>query len=163
VFSALSQFDRARDFARVDAGSEWSSNVEVHILLRQGNTQAALDALRRLPDSGFFHTRALQACYSKPRPSGSDQLFTQAEKDVAGFKDPEPRFATGVNYNACLGNAFSARLLKSAIASGFCGYENLQFDPLLANFRKSPEYPAVLAQAKQCQDQFLAQRGRSQN
>jgi serine/threonine protein kinase len=158
VFNALSQFDRARDFARVDAGSEWSTNVEIHTLLREGKTQAALDSLRRLPDSGFFHTRSLEACYSKPRPPGSDQLFAQVEKDVVVFKDPEPRFATGVNYNACLGNAFSARLMKSAIASGFCGYENLQFDPLLAEFRKSAEFPAVLAQAKQCQNQFLAQR-----
>jgi hypothetical protein len=142
----------------VDAGSEWSTNVEVHTLLREGKTQAALDSLRRLPDSGFFHTRSLEACYSKPRPPGSDQLFAQVEKDVVVFKDPEPRFATGVNYNACLGNAFSARLMKSAIASGFCGYENLQFDPLLAEFRKSAEFPAVLAQATQCQNQFLAQR-----
>jgi hypothetical protein len=38
----------------------------------------------------------------------------------------------------------------------------LQSDPLLAEFRKSPEYSAVLAQAKQCQDQFLAQRDQPQ-
>jgi hypothetical protein len=52
--------------------------------------------------------------------------------------------------------------MKSAIESGFCGYESLQLNPLLGDFRKSPEYPAVLAQAKQCQDQFLAQRNHLQ-
>jgi hypothetical protein len=68
-----------------------------------------------------------------------------------------------VHYNACRGNTFTARLLKSAIASGYCAYENMQFDPMLAAFRKSPEYQEVLAQAKQCQDQFLANRDRPQN
>ena len=162
VFSVLSQFDRARAFLNLDAGSEWSSNVEVQTLLREGKTQAALDALRRLPDSGFFHTRALAACYTKPRPPDSDQLLAQVEKDVIRYKDPEPRFGSATNYNACLGNAFSARLMKSAITGGFCGYENLQLDPLLAEFRKSAEYPALLAQAKQCQNQFLAQRDQPQ-
>ena len=162
VFGTLGQFDQARAFLQLDAGSEWSTNVEAQVLLREGKTQAALEWLHRLPSSTFFHTRALEACYSKPQPSGSDQLLDQVEKDVLAFKDPEPRFTAGAHYNACRGNAFSARLMKSAIADGYCGYDNLQSDSLLAKFRKSAEYPAVLAQAKQCQDQFLAQRNQQQ-
>jgi hypothetical protein len=52
--------------------------------------------------------------------------------------------------------------MKGAIADGFCGYEILEFDPLLADFRKSPQYPTILAQAKGCQDKFLAQRDHPQ-
>jgi tetratricopeptide (TPR) repeat protein len=163
VFEALEQFDRARAFLQLDAGSEWSTNVEAHVLLREGKTQAALEWLHRLPDSTFFHTRALEACYSKPRPPGSEQIIDQAEKDTLAFKDPEPRFSFAVHYNACRGNALSVRLMKSVIADGFCAYEQLQSDPLLAGFRKSSEYPAILAQAKQCQEQFLAQRNQPQN
>jgi hypothetical protein len=59
-----------------------------------------------------------------------------------------------------MGNTFTARLIKSAIEGGFCAYEPLQSDPLLAAFRKTQEYPALLAQAKQCQDRFLAERDR---
>ena len=162
VFSNLSQFDRARAFLRLDAGSEWSTNVEAHLLLREGKTQAAVDWLNRLPDSTFFHTRALADCYTKPRPAELEQRLAQADKDVLAFQDPEPRYTYAVHYNACRGNDFSARIMKAAIASGFCAYENLQADPLLAEFRKSPEYPAVLAQARQCQNQFLAQRDRPQ-
>jgi tetratricopeptide (TPR) repeat protein len=162
VFSNLSQFDRARAFLRLDAGSEWSTNVEAHILLREGKTQAAVDWLNRLPDSTFFHTRALADCYTKPRPAELEQRLAQADKDVLAFQDPEPRYTYGVHYNACRGNDFSARIMKAAIASGFCAYENLQADPLLAEFRKSPEYPAVLAQARQCQNQFLAARDQPQ-
>jgi hypothetical protein len=50
--------------------------------------------------------------------------------------------------------------LKSAIEGGFCAYDNLQSDPMLAAFRKAPEYSTLLVQAKQCQDRFLAERNR---
>jgi TolB-like protein len=162
VFDALGQFDRARAFLALDAGSEWSNNAEVHVLLREGKTQAAVEWLHRLPDSPFFHTRAMELCYAKPRPPGADQLIDEALKDIASFKDPEPRFSQAVHYNACRGNVFTAALMKGAIADGFCGYEILEFDPLLADFRKSPQYPTILAQAKGCQDKFLAQRDHPQ-
>jgi serine/threonine protein kinase len=163
VFFGMGQYDQGRAFLRLDAGSEWSNNVEVQGLLRERKTHEALERLHSLPESSFFHSGALAACYSNPRPPDAEQLWAQVEKDVLGFHDPEPRFASAVHYNACRGNVFSARLLKSAIASGYCAYENVQSDPLLAEFRKSPEYPAVLAQAKQCQDQFLANRDRLQH
>jgi tetratricopeptide (TPR) repeat protein len=162
VFYMSQQFDRARDFLKLDAGSEWSNNVEVSILLREGKTGAALDRLRQLPESSFFHTHALIACYSTPRPAGSEQLLAQAEKDIFTFHDPEPKFSQAALFNACLGSDFTARLLKSAIEGGFCGYNNLQTDPMLAEFRKSPEYPLLLAQAKQCRDRFLAERDKPQ-
>jgi serine/threonine protein kinase/tetratricopeptide (TPR) repeat protein len=162
VFDVLGQYDRARAFLALDAGSEWSNNAEAHVLLREGKTQAVVEWLHRLPDSPFFHTRAMELCYTKPRPSGADQVIDQALKDIASFKDPEPRFSQAVHYNACRGNAFTATLMKAAIADGFCGYENLEFDPLLADFRKSAQYPAILAQAKECQDKFLAQRDHPQ-
>jgi tetratricopeptide (TPR) repeat protein len=162
VFLVSHQFDRARDFLNLDAGSEWSNNVEISILLREGKTREALDRLRQLPDSSFFHTRALMACHSTPRPAGSEQLLGQAEKDVFTFHDPEPKHSQAALFNACLGNDFTGRLMKSAIDGGFCGYENLQTDLLLVDFRKSPEYPTVLAQAKQCRDRFLTERDKPQ-
>jgi hypothetical protein len=60
----------------------------------------------------------------------------------------------------CVHRAFTARLVKSAIDDGYCAYDYLQVDPMLKDFRKSPEYPAVLAEGKQCQDRFLAERNR---
>jgi tetratricopeptide (TPR) repeat protein len=162
VFSMQGQFDRARAFLALDAGSEWSNNAEAHVLLREGKPQAAVEWLHRLPDSPFFHTRALELCYTRPRPAGADQLIDQALKDISSFKDPEPRFSQAVHYNACRGDAFTATLMRGAIADGFCGTEALQVDPLLADFRKSPQYPPLLAQAKQCTEKFLAQRDHPQ-
>jgi eukaryotic-like serine/threonine-protein kinase len=163
VFFWVGQFDRARDFLNLDAGSEWSNNVEILLILRQGKTSDALDRLRQLPDSSFFHTRAVQACYSTPRPPGSEQLLEQTQRELLAFRDPEPRYSQAGTFNPCMGNDFTAGMVKSAIESGFCAYDYLQIDPLMAGFRKTPEYPALLAEAKQCRDRFLAERGRPQH
>jgi hypothetical protein len=162
AFYLTGQHDRAMDFVNLDAGSEWSNNVGAFILLQQGKKNEALALLHQLPDSGFFHTRALEACYSTPRAPGSEQFLEQARKDLAVYRDPEPKFSQAELFNACLGNDFTAGLIKSAIDGGFCAYDFLQSAPLMASFRKSAEYPTLLAQAKQCQQRFLAERDHPQ-
>jgi serine/threonine protein kinase/tetratricopeptide (TPR) repeat protein len=159
LFLAMGQYDRARDFLNLDTGSEWSNNIEVHILVRQGKITEALDHLRQLNDSAFFHNKALAACYSNPRPPDAGQLLAQMEKEVSAFHDPEPKMSQSGIFNPCMGNAFTARLATAAIRTGFCGYDYLRTDTMLAKFRQSPEFPAVLAQAKQCKDNFVAARG----
>jgi Predicted integral membrane protein len=163
VFFLTGQFDRARDFANLDAGSEFANNVEIIILLSQGKTAEAMDRLRQTPDSSFFHTRALQACYSSPKPADSEKILQPAEKEIFAYRDPEPRFSQAALLNPCLGNEFTGRLVRSALAGGYCAYDYLQLDPPLAAFRKTPDYPVVLAQAKQCRDRFLAERDRPQH
>lgn len=160
VFFVTGQYDRAREFLKLDAGSEWSNNVEIHLLLRQGKMNEAVDRWRKIPESQFFHTRAARACYEKPPPPGSQQALEQFQQEAFAYRDPEPRFNQAVMFNPCLGNAFTARLMKSSIEGGYCGYDNLRFDSMLEGFRKAPEYPALLAQARQCQDNFLAERDR---
>ncbi|HMF89377.1 MAG TPA: protein kinase, partial [Candidatus Angelobacter sp.] len=163
VFYLTGQYDRAKDFVNLDAGSEWSNNVEAFLLLHQGKKSEALARLRQLPDSSFFHTRALEACYSTPRPPESEQLLERAQKELFAYRDPEPKYNQAAMLNPCLGNEFTARLLKSSIDGGFCAYDYLQLDAMMAEFRKSPQYPAVLAQAKRCRDRFLAERNQAQH
>jgi len=123
-------------------------------------TSEAVERLRKMPESSFFHVRALEACYETPQPPGSQQILEQFEKEIFAYRDPEPKFTQAGIYNPCLGNTFTARLMKSAIEGGFCGYDSLQLDPILTAFRKAPEYPAVLAPAKECLSRFLAKRDR---
>ena len=138
VFFSTHQYDRARDFLKLDAGSEWSSNVEVNVLLHEGKISEAVEQLRKLPDSSFFHTRAVLVCYETPQPAAARQILEKFEKDIFAYRDPEPKYGQASLFNSCLGNAFTARLLKSAIDGGFCAYEPLQSDPLLTAFRKTP-------------------------
>jgi len=155
---ATRNFDRAREYLSLDAGSEWSNNVAVAILVREGKKQEALAALKLLPDSPFFHTRAVEACYSFPRPPGAQELLEKTGAAIEAFHDPEPQFGIGSLFSSCLGNAFTGRVVKSAIQGGFCGYDYIQSDSALAEFRKSPEYADILAEAKQCKARFLAGR-----
>jgi hypothetical protein len=119
-----------------------------------------MSALHELPDSPFFLTRAQEACYTTPHPPGFAQLMDQAEEQMLANRDPEPRYSFAVIYNWCLGNAFTAKVMKTAIEGGYCSYDYLQMDPMLAEFRKSAEYPAIAAEAKRCKDRFLVERDR---
>ncbi len=82
----------------------------------------------------------------------------QVKKELPAVGDPEPRFSQAITFNRCLGNDFTATIIRAAIKDGFCAYDFLQNDDRANDFRKSPEYPAVLAQAKSCRDKFLADR-----
>jgi hypothetical protein len=95
-------------------------------------------------------------------PPGSEKFLGPLEKQLVAFHDPEPQFSQATTYNSCLGNDFTSRVMKSAIDGGYCGYDVLQNDPLLKEFRKSSQYPALLAQAKQCRDRFLVERDHPQ-
>jgi len=155
---ALLPPDRVREFLKLDEGSEWSNNVGAIELLHEGKTAEALAQLHKLPDSHFFHTRGIEACYATPRPAGSEQILAQVREEVKTFHDPEPKFSQALIFNRCLGNEFTAAMIKSAIEGGFCGYEQMQKATLLEEFRKSPEYPPLLAEAKACRDRFLVER-----
>jgi serine/threonine protein kinase len=163
LFFMIGQYDRAREFANLDAGSEMANNAEIIILLSEGKAAEAVARLRQVPESTFFHTRALEVCYTTPKPPDSEKILQQAEKEIFAYRDPEPRFNQAALFNPCLGNRFTGRLVRSAIEGGYCAYDYLQLDPLFAAFRKTSEYPVVLGQAKQCRDRFLAERDRPQH
>ena len=162
LFYFTGQNERARLFLNLDAGSEWSNLAESQVLVREGRSAEALERLRQLPDSDFFHTRAFKACYSTPKPADANQIVQDAVKKTLSYHDPEPRYGQASIMSPCLGSEIIARLVESAVESGYCSYDYLQMDPLMANFRKSSEYPAVLAKAKECRDRFVAQRMQSQ-
>jgi len=158
VFMDFGDPQRAQDFLNLDSGSEWSNNITAHILLSRGKIDEALAHLRKVPDSKFFHTRALEACYTTPHPANFAQLMDEVKKELPSERDSEPRYGISTMMNRCLGNQFTANMISAAIKGGFCSYEYLENDRTLADFRASPEYPAVRAQAKQCYDNFLANR-----
>ncbi len=162
LFYFTGQNERARLFLNLDAGSEWSNLAESQVLVREGRSAEALERLRQLPDSDFFHTRAFKACYSTPKPADANQIVQEAVKKTLAYHDPEPRYGQASIMSPCLDSEIIARLVESAVESGYCSYDYLQMDPLMASFRKSPEYPAVLAKAKECRDRFVAQRMQSQ-
>ncbi|HEY4905924.1 MAG TPA: protein kinase [Candidatus Acidoferrum sp.] len=151
--------DRGKVFFELDPGSEWINNINAIQLLRAGKTDEALARIRLLPDSSFFHGRAIEACYSNPHPVNYQELTDKLKKDLNGMSDPEPRYSQALTFNHCLGNDFSIPLMRSAVKDGFCAYEFLERDSkAYPNLTKSPDFPALMSEAKACRDNFLANR-----
>jgi serine/threonine protein kinase len=151
--------DRAKAFFELDPGSEWNNNITAIQLLRAGKTDQALAKIRLLPNSSFFHGRAIEACYSNPRPANYQELIDKVKKDLPAMNDPEPRYSQALTFTHCLGNDFSIPIMRGAVKDGFCAYEFLQRDvKVYPELTKSPDFPALMSEAKACRDNFLANR-----
>ena len=57
----LSKFDRARDYILLDAGTEWAAYVTPSLLLREGKTAEAREAVKRMSQIPHYHRDLLDA------------------------------------------------------------------------------------------------------
>ena len=58
----------------------------------------------------------------------------------------------------CGQKELALRMIKSSIDGHFCPYEGLRNDSIWEQLRAEPEFSNLLAGAKKCQEDFLAQR-----
>ena len=75
--------------------------------------------------------------------------------------DPEPRYIVAGDLLFCGQKDAAVQLIKSAIAGHFCAYTGLQNDSAWTKLRGTPEFAELLSAAKQCRDDFLAQRSQT--
>ena len=161
TFAEMGNPARGMDFIRLDAGSTWFNANVVRLYWQQGKLAEARDAVQKIPpDSnvGKFY----RACVNRPSPQSPsaelDRIVREQEPLFAVRPDPEDRYLFAVDLAYCGEKDAALRMLKSAIEGKYCAYTALQKDPLLASLRATPEYTQLLSAAKQCQDNFLAQR-----
>ena len=160
VFMQLDQPQKAMEFMRLDAGSEWAAQRTAGILLRQGKLPEARQSVQNTSESGF--RELLQACREPSKTHTLDKIAHEMEGAALAGADAEPRYFVGATLAYCGQNDAAFRLLKSAIERNYCAYTALQTDPLLVKLRGTPEFSGLLSDAKQCQNRFLAQRGQNQ-
>jgi serine/threonine protein kinase/tetratricopeptide (TPR) repeat protein len=164
-FQEMGNSERARDFLRVDAGSDWSNRNMATSFWREGKLAEARDVARTLaPD--FFATKFFRVCLdhaASPQSSSTDadREAREIEPQMLANPDPENRYFFGTYMAACGQKDRAVRLLKSAIGGRYCAYQALQKDPMIVPLRNTPEYGQLLAEAKKCQDDFLAARAQS--
>ena len=93
AFLHLRQYERAKDFLRLDAGSEFSTTYEARVFLHEGRTQAALEALTGLPASYFAHGEdLLRGCLEGRSQSDIEARSRQAQVTALAQRDPEPKY-----------------------------------------------------------------------
>jgi TolB-like protein len=155
TFATLGKPERAMEFVRLDAGSEWATQRIPEILLREGKPGEARESLKKVPVTA--RDRLLEACLDGQQ-SELDRLARQQETAALANLDSEPKYAVGSLIAYCAKPDIAVRLLKSAIENNYCAYTALQTDPFLAKLRGTPEFNQLLSAAKECQKKFLAER-----
>jgi hypothetical protein len=80
---------------------------------------------------------------------------------IGGFPDSEPSYVVAADVLFCGQKDLAVQLLKSSIAGHFCAYAGLQNDSTWAKLRGTHEFAELLSAAKQCRDNFLAERSQA--
>jgi eukaryotic-like serine/threonine-protein kinase len=158
VFMELGQPQKAMEFVRLDASSQYAANIAPTILLSQGKLDDARESLQKASSNLWYRREFLQACLDPRQTSQLKKIGQEMETAVLAQLDPEPRYVLGTLLTFCGQKEGAIRMLKSAIGQNYCAYTALQTDPLLAKLRGNPEFSELSSAAKECQNRFLAQR-----
>jgi TolB-like protein/cytochrome c-type biogenesis protein CcmH/NrfG len=157
TFDQLGNYARAMDFLKLDAGSMWSlSNVMRHYM-RDGKAAQAKEIADKFKDQDRAEFQMVAKYIENP---SSSEVPALAGKEVAtrlADPDPEPRYVIAGDLLFCGQKDAAVQLLKSAIAGHFCAYTGLQNDSMWTKLRDTPQFKELLAEAKKCQADFLAQ------
>jgi TolB-like protein len=156
AFMELGKMDRAADFVRLDAGSEWAAYVTPSILLREGKIQEAREAVKRMPSSPRYHRDLLEACLQLRPAAELDRMAQVAETSLPSELDVETWYYQGAIFAFCGKKQAALHLLQSAVEQNYCAHENLLSDPLLAKLRTDTSFDKVLTAAGACQDAVQA-------
>jgi serine/threonine protein kinase len=163
IFMQLGKSARARDFIRLDAGSEWASFAATMMLMREGKITEARENARSLSTNPYYHKTFVEACLQERPPSNMNRIVHETESSILAEPDPEPHYFHGTYMAYCDQKESAIRLLRSAVAKNYCSFNALQTDPLLVKLRSAPEFGPLLSAAQECQKKFLEERDRSRN
>jgi serine/threonine protein kinase len=153
VFLQLGKYDRAREYLRLDAGSDWSKGREGNILHREGKTEAA---------AAVFAATGFEGAAQLMRRAGTqaDRDRTSAALEAFTVSDPDPEdlyYIAAIMASSGYPGA-ALRLLRKSVEGNYLSYPAMDNDPLFASIRKDPEFAAIRAEAIRRQKEFLARR-----
>jgi len=160
-FILLGRYDRARQFIALDAGSYWANNVTVGLLLRENKLEDAARVARVAATGSAFLATQMRLVDVFLRHAPEAEL-AKTERDVLGeagsIRDAEPHYWIGSLLGYCQRHQAALAQLRTAVDSGWAGYQALDRDPLYASVRSDPEYPRIRAVAAERQKRFLDHR-----
>jgi tetratricopeptide (TPR) repeat protein len=151
AFMEMGDTQRAADFIKLDAGSEWAAYVKPSLLLRGGKIDEAREAVAKMPLQPRYHRDLLEACLGLRPYSDAEEMAHVAETTTPAAPDAELLYYQGALFADCGLKPASLRMLQAAIDQNYCAYTNLQLDPLVRKVRDTSGFQKVLAAAKECQ------------
>jgi len=161
TFDQVGNYARAMDFLQLDAGTEWASNNIMRHYVREGKLAQAKEIAEKYKDTNRLGYHMMAVCTENPSSSEMPGLVRDVVAERLADPDPEPRYVVAGDLLFCGHKDAAMQLVKSAIAAHFCAYTGLQNDSVWAKLRGTPEFNQLLAEAKKCQSDFLAQRSQA--
>jgi serine/threonine protein kinase/tetratricopeptide (TPR) repeat protein len=152
TFDQLGNYDRAVEFLKLDAGSEFSDGNMIDQYIREGKLAQARELAQKTND------QIMLACLDNPSSANSATLARAEATKVFADPDAEVRYVLAGKFLFCGQKDIAVQLIKSSIAGHFCVYSGLQNDSIWAKLRGAPEFGELVSAAKKCQSAFLAQR-----
>jgi eukaryotic-like serine/threonine-protein kinase len=159
AFFEAGKSNRAMEFLNLDAGSEWSNANRVAVLMRQGKTPEAQQAVGKMTANIMWMPELLQACLNNAPTTEIHRLAELAENQLLPEQDPELKYSQGTVLAACGEKEIAHAFLRKAVAENYCAHQALQSDPLLANLRGDAEFRQIVQAAADCQQKFEAAQG----
>jgi eukaryotic-like serine/threonine-protein kinase len=159
TFDEQGNFARALDFIQLDAGSSWAQGTLVAHLIRAGNLSQAREQATKMKDRPI--EKMVNACLNHAAAADVDKDAREIAQMILDFHDPEARYLNAGYFAFCGQKDIAVRLIKGAIAGHYCAYTDLQTNAMLASLRGTPEFAELLSGAKQCRDNFVAERGQA--
>jgi eukaryotic-like serine/threonine-protein kinase len=154
AFFEAGKAERAMDYVRLDATSEWSRNVLPAVLLRANDLEGARRAAGDVSSNPMWLRSTLESCLAPGRTGDFDQTVAPPLPTLLGQRDPEMRYYEGSLLAYCGAKKAAVQLIKSAIDGKYCAAQALQQDPLLKNIRSEPEYQPLRLASDTCQQNF---------
>jgi serine/threonine protein kinase/TolB-like protein len=155
AFMELGDTGRARDFIRLDEGSEWALYITPSLLLRENRVSEAREAVKHVPLTPRYHRDLLEACLGLKPASELDRIAHEDETTQPKELDPESWYYQGAILGYCGKTQAALYLLTEAVQQNYCAHSNLLSDPLLAKLRSEPAFNQVLTASSECQDAIL--------
>ncbi|HEY7112223.1 MAG TPA: protein kinase [Thermoanaerobaculia bacterium] len=147
TFEQLKQYDKARRFAQLDAGSNWSRNALADLLLREGKVEESI-AMRPKESFGGLELAVLFRKGSSPE---RDRVMAQVETEFGASRDPEPKYF-GAAFLAYSGYRDQAlKMLRAAVNGNYISFPAADNDPMFDSVRNAPEFADIRTAAQQKQ------------
>jgi eukaryotic-like serine/threonine-protein kinase len=162
AFIPLGDYEGARQFVRLDAGSQAADSLEANILVREGDREGARRVLaREFTGNIVGQPVLLKACLER-RPRAETEAIAQGLENAMGnpARDAEEIYLLAAIDSFCDLQDSAVRLAQRMVVESYCAVDALGRDPLFTGLRARPEYAAVLHEARACRDRFTEGRGR---
>ena len=153
AFLPLGKYGRAREYFRLDAGSDWAKGREGNILHREGKTEAAAALYAA---TGF--AEAAQLMRKSGTKADRDRVSAVLEAATLADRDPEDKYYVASILASTGYPAGALRVLRNGVEANYLGYPAMDHDPLFESIRNDPEFAAIRAEAIRRQKAFLARR-----